>query len=213
MKIVRLTLTLLVVCSCSGPQRPPYQGPREGGDKATLADEDDIKPAYGKDALEKALIAERGAEARDERRVAELDQKGDDGLLAAQADLAVRRRFIASLELCQSTGHRCPPRLDDPPWKFDYASDAAKPPLDTPLRFDLDDWQKIAAELHGRACACRTLACIESLDVAIDELEPRPMQDVRADEVATASLTRARECLFRLRGKTVAKPIVEPAAD
>ena len=48
----------------------------------------------------------------------------------------------------------------------------------------------------------RTLACVDSLGVAIDELEPRPMPEVQGDEAATASLTRARGCLFRLRGKT-----------
>jgi hypothetical protein len=213
MKIVRLTLTLLVACGCSAPQRPPYQGATEPSTHAELAGEDDVKPSYGKDALEKALIAERGAEAKDEDRVFQLEGHDDqDGLRVARADLVVRRRFIGLLELCQATGHRCPPRLDDPPWKFDIAGDTSKPPLDAPLRFDLDDWQKVTAELHGRACACRTLACVDSMDVAINQLEMRPMQDVRGDETATVSITRARECLFWLRGKSVAKPIVEPAS-
>ncbi len=50
------------------------------------------------------------------------------------------------------------------------------------------------------------------MDVAINQLETRPMQDVRGDETATVSITRARECLVWLRGKSVAKPIVEPAS-
>ena len=210
MKIVRVTLLLLVV-ACSSPQRPLAETPTDTSPHATLADDDDVKPTYGKDTLEQALIAERGAEASGERRVDELEQKGDDdNWRVAVADLAVRRRFIAALELCQSSGHTCPPRLDDPPWKFDITDDKAKPPLEAPLRFDVDDWRKVAAELHGRACACRTLACLDSVGVAIDQLELRPMQDVRGDEAATASITHARECLFRLRGKTVAKPIIEP---
>jgi hypothetical protein len=39
------------------------------------------------------------------------------------------------------------------------------------------------------------------MDAAIDTLETRPMQDVRGDETASQSLTRARECLTRLAGR------------
>src|SRR5262249_42289740 len=147
MKRVKHGLVVLIV-ACSAPQRPPYQGATQEGHSG-LADDDEVKPTYGKAEIEKALIAERGAEATDERRVAELEAKGDpDALPGALADLGVRGRFIAALELCQSGGHWCPPRLDEPP------------PLGTGLRFDLDDWQKLAADLHARACACRTIACI-----------------------------------------------------
>jgi len=210
MNMVRLTSLLFVSMACGSPQHPPFQGGTEPG-HSTLADEDEVRPTYSKAELEKQLIAERGAEATNERRVTDLETKGDDdGLRVAVADLAVRRRFIAALEACQAGGHMCPPRLDDPPWKFDIANETAKPPLDAPLRFDLDDWQKVTAELHGRACACRTMSCVDSVGVAIDQLETRPMQDVQADEAAIASITHARECLFRLRGKSVARPIVTP---
>jgi hypothetical protein len=74
------------------------------------------------------------------------------------------------------------------------------PKLDTALRFDVASWQKLSAELFGRACACRTLACVDSMFVAIEGLETRPMPDVQADETASQSITRARECLYRLRG-------------
>jgi len=164
---------------------------------ATLAPDDEPRPSYDAAALEDALIRERGAEATEEQHAAPDD-------LTAAADLAVRRRFIASLESCQASRHRCPPRLDDPKWTWDPMApgvDPAKPPLDAPLRFDLDDWRTIADELHGRACACRTLACIDSLDVTIQLLEARPMPDVEGDQAASASITGARECLFRLRGK------------
>ena len=191
----------LVAC---GGSTPPAQ--HAGGDTGittheTLAGDDDYQPSYGKADLEKALIAERAAEATGEKQVMDADLKGDDDAKrAAAADLAVRRRFIASLEACQSSGHTCPPRLDEPAWTYDLGSDA-DPKLDTPLRFDLADWQKVAAELHGRACACRTVACIDSMNDAIDRLEERPMQDVRGDETASLSLTRARECLTRLAGR------------
>ncbi len=190
------------------------------GGNDQLAEEDRFVPSYGKAELQRALIAERGAEASGERKVRDLEalvasgatMAGSDRLRVALSDLAVRRRFIASLEACESQGQWCPPRLDDPPWMFDPDPDAGgTPPLEAPLRFDLDSWRVIAAELHGRACACRTLGCIDSLDVAIEQLEKRPMPAVQDDDAATLSVTRARECLFRLRGK---KPFrVTPALE
>jgi len=174
-----------------------------------LADEDRFTPSYGKPELSKALIAERAAEATAEKTVGELEAQAsakdlrdaaDDRLLVAQADLAVRRRFIAALEACEASGRWCPPRLDDPPWAFDVEGDKP-PPLDAPLHFELAPWRAIAAELHGRACACRTLACVDGVGIAIDQLEAKPVKDVLGDDAATLSITRARECLFRLRGK------------
>lgn len=170
-----------------------------------LADEDRYKPSYGKPELQRALIAERGAEATGERLVAELEAGtgSEDRLHVAIADLAIRRRFIASLEACERSGQVCPPRLDDPAWAFDPDPDGGPqaPKIDAPLRFDLESWQKITGELHGRACACRTIACVDSMGVAIDQLETRPMPEVQGDEVASQSVTWARECLFRLRGQ------------
>jgi len=184
----------MALAACGSPQRAPYAG-ATAAHTAELADSDDVKPTYGKADLEKALIVERGAEATNERRVADADAKGDgEALNTATADLHVRQRFIANLEACQATGHLCPPRLDDPP-----------SPMESALRFDLADWQKLSTELHGRACACRTIACIDAMDISINELELRPMPDVIVDEPSTVEITRARECLFRLRGKSIAK--------
>jgi hypothetical protein len=176
---------------------------------SALADEDHDKPSYGAPELQRALIADRGAEATGERMVAELEARAsspavDDQLRVAVADLAVRRRFIATLEACEATGRWCPPRLDEPAWAFDPDPDApVSPPMTAALRFDLHGWRDLAVELHGRACACRTLACVDSVGVAIDQLEARPVPDVQGDEAASRSITRARECLFRLRGKAV----------
>jgi hypothetical protein len=184
----------MTLAACGSPQASHVETPPDEP-HTVMAGDDDLKPSYTKSELEKALIAERGAEATNERRVTDSEAKGDDeGLRLATADLGVRRRFIIMLETCQQSGHLCPPRLDDPGTT-----------LDPNPRFDLADWQKLAADLHGRACACRTLACLDTLDDAIDQLEPRPIEDVRGDEQASAELTRARECLFRLRGKAVAK--------
>jgi hypothetical protein len=205
------TLLCLALVGCGGSTPPPKHA---GGDTGIsshdqLAADDEDQTSYTKADLEKALIAERAAEATGEKAVMDADFKGDDdGKRAAAADLAVRRRFIASLETCQSVGHQCPPRLDDPAWTYDASSDA-DPKLETPLRFDLDDWQKVTAELRGRACACRTAACVASLDAAIDTLEARPMKEVRADEAASASVTHARECLTRLAGRSRTYPAAE----
>ena len=215
MRPILRVVPFLATAACPGTtsQTPPVEPQIEA--HGQLADEVRYRPTYGKAELQRALISERGAEARGEALVGELETKDgtDDRLRLASADLAVRRRFIASLEACEASGRYCPPRLDDPPWTFDPDPDVQQPPkLDTPLRFDLASWQKIASELHGRACACRTLACVDSMAVAIEQLEPRPMPEVQGDEAATQSIAWARECLFRLRGKKatpVAKPLTE----
>jgi len=193
----------LVLIACGHPA-PAVHGVGDPGLEtgSVLAPDEADPPPYSKAEVDKALVAERASVATAERALADLDASGDDAAAFARADLDVRRRFVAMLESCQAEGRACPPRLDDPPWTFDIAADV-DPRLDAPLAFDLAGWRAIAAELHGRACACRTHACVDSLDVAITRLEPRPAREVRGDEPASASLTRARECLFRLRGRHV----------
>jgi len=213
---------LAVTWGCAGGRAagPP---PSEPGDAthSALADDDTFQPSYGKPELSRALINERGLEAGAERQLGDLearpsDPATDDQVRVASADLAVRRRFIASLEACEATGRWCPPRLDDPAWAFDPDPDGdrrVEPPVTAVLRFDLESWRTLAAELHGRACACRTLACVDSLGVAIDQLEGRPMPAVQGDDAASTSLTRARECLFRLRGRAVIRPVAPAPTD
>jgi hypothetical protein len=218
LRVVPFLAFVVASAACPGPGTQTQTAEPSIEPAGHLADEVLYRPTYGKAELQRALITERGAEAKGESQVAELEVKEgyDDRLRFAQADLAVLRRFIASLEACESEGRYCPPRLDDPPWAFDPDPDVQQPPkLDAPLRFDLASWQKIATELHGRACACRTQSCLDSMTVAIEQLEVRPMpdvHDVQGDEAATQSITWARECLFRLRGKkptSVAKTVVE----
>jgi len=216
---------------CPGPGAlpPAHPGAQAEAPHSTLADEDAEPPSYGKPELRRALIGERAAEATLERRIGDIEARLadppapgatnpalEDQLRVATADLAVRRRFIATLELCEAAGRWCPPRLDDPPWAFDPDPDPGRPsdpPLTASLRYDLDSWRQIASELHGRACACRTIACVESVGVAIDALEPRPMPAVQGDDQAAAAITRGRECLFRLRGKKAIPAPAAPAAD
>jgi hypothetical protein len=163
-------------------------------------DEPPPLPAYRKPELEQAIAAEQAEiERASQATEARLDDPAPDEQLAeALADLAVRRRFAAALEACRDTGRRCPPRLDEPAWSYDVDG-LADPVLDTPLRYDREDWRKIAAELHGRACACRTRTCLDSLEVAIGVLEKRPMPDVTSDDEAAGSIVAARECLAYLR--------------
>ncbi len=208
MGTLRLAIFVALMGACGHGDTFHVPPPTDHGEhtSAELASDDDFVPTYGKPELERALIAERGREAKAEKAVADLEATGadvgsSDPMRTAVADLAVRRRFIVALEACQSRDRNCPPRLDEPAWSYDYDS-ADPPPLDAPLRFDLASWQKVAAELHGRACACRTIACVDGVGVAIDELEKKPMADVAGDEAASLSVTRARQCLFRLRGKS-----------
>ena len=197
----RVVLLAFTACSSAGQSGAPattspitYRG--AGG----LAEDDVYRPPYATSELQQVLAAERAAVAAAEQRERELEDSGDyDVLRIARDDLAVRRSFIASLETCVATGRVCPPRLDDPAWSFDIESNR-DPKLDAALRFDVASWQKVSAELHGRACACRTRACVDSMFVAIERLETRPMPDVQSDDDASLSITRARDCLYRLRG-------------
>lgn len=223
MAAVWLVFSATLGCGAGGATQPPPAEPE--APHAVLADEDSYQPTYGVPELQEALIAERRIEAAAARRIGELSARieqadaavpptapvradaTDDQLREATADLAVRRRFIASLEACQQAGRLCPPRLDEPAWSYDPDADVpADPPMTAVLRFDLSSWRALAGELFGRACACRTAACLDSVGAAIDRLEPRPMPDTRGDEAASRSITRARECLFRLHGKSVMRP-------
>ena len=201
-QLALLLASVLAAGACgggSGARVGSAAGPNAEPAPASFADDDD-RPAYDASDLQRALTAERAAVAAADQRVRELEDRGDDDQLRiARADAEVRTRFVASLEACAAGGRVCPPRLDDPAWSYDVEG-SAEPKLDATLRFDLASWQKLSAELHGRACACRTLACVDSMFVAIERLETRPMPDVQGDEAASASITRARECLYRLRG-------------
>lgn len=193
---------LVLAVACSAPPKPIERLPDEPRRSSAFADEDRFVPSYGKPELQRALTVERQADTDADRALAALET-GDadaDTLQRVRADRAVRRRFFAALEACETSGRLCPPRLDDRP--FDFALDGeAAPPLTAPLRFDLASWRTVADELFGRACACRTIACVDAVMVALGQLETRPQPAVAADEQATLSITRARECLFRLRGK------------
>jgi hypothetical protein len=154
--------------------------------KAELSEDDEPPPKYHRSDLDDVLEAERA-------KVAAMSDEDRDNIL-------VRKRFIETLELCKATGTNCPPRIDEPAWTFEADSDV-DPKLETPLRFDVDSWRKVSTELHGRACACRTIGCIDTLEVAIQRLEVRPMPDVQSDDFAATEIVRARDCLARLRGR------------
>src|SRR5688572_25792406 len=154
---------LAAFLGCGGGSTPVTRMPDDpAGPASEFAEEDRHVPAYSTTELQRALERERGAEASAERQVADLEARDApyDQVRVARADLAVRRRFIAALEACEKSGRWCPPRLDDPPWAFDPDPPSpVAPPVTSPLRFDVDSWRTLAFELHGRACACRTIAC------------------------------------------------------
>jgi len=199
---------VLVLAACSGGGKSQYAGTDTTTVHTSWAADEESPPPYDKAAIGKALSTERAAEMKLEREVSEHEAAGNyDKLGLAIQDLRVRRRFIATLELCEAQDRLCPPRLDEPAWPYAVDSDE-DPKLDAPLRFDQGSWQKVAAELHGRACACRTINCIDSMNATIDRLEKRPTDEVQADETSIVEITRARECLFRLRGRTKIPAVV-----
>lgn len=194
---------VLAAWACGAPQPTPVERlPDEPQRASGFADEDRYVPSYGKPDLQRALTVERQADTDADRKIAELERRDADPvtIAIARADRAVRQRFIVALETCEATGRLCPPQLDER--AFDFALDGDRPPpLAATLRFDLASWRTIADELFGRACGCRTVTCIDGVMAAIGQLEVRPMPEVAADPQATLSITRARSCLYRLRGK------------
>src|SRR5687768_8755358 len=99
--------------ACGGPSKPEVIAPTSITHRE-LAHEDWFQPSFGPSELQQALITERGAEAIAARKLSELEATapGHDAERVARADLAVRRRFIAALEACESSRRACPPRLD-----------------------------------------------------------------------------------------------------
>jgi len=148
---MRCSVLALALAACTHGSSAPRTPTEEPGAHSSFVADDEPPPAYDKAAISKALIAERAAEARGERAVADAEASDNaDGLITARADLAVRRRFIAMLERCEEDGRLCPPRLDEPPWPYPVDSDA-DPKLDVPLRFDDASWPRGAAAPRGPA--------------------------------------------------------------
>jgi len=206
----------LIACGGPGTYRPPPAIDNGDSSHAAFSPDDLYKPTYNRADLDRALATETSRASALAQQVATLQASADattddPAYRTALADLDVRRRFITALEACSSSGRDCPPRLDEPAWKYEPDADSP-PPLDASVRFDREDWIKLTSELHARACACRTIACVDSFDALIDRLEVQPTRDVQGDETATQSIVWARECLFRLRGgkKPSGARVVDP---
>jgi hypothetical protein len=200
---------LLTLCACSHGSASAPSVASDVQVHTSMASDDESPAPYGAAELQKALVAEREelSRAEQERSDTEREAGDDDHLRVLIANLGVRRRFLQTLELCVANRKMCPPRLQEEPWSYAVDSDT-DPALDVPLRFDLESWRKIAGELHERACACRTIDCLDSIDAAIARLEVRPMPEVQSDDPAAISITRARDCSMRLRGKRALPKIV-----
>lgn len=177
---------LLALAACKSGNPQTGTGAQDITFHSALATDEEDPPPYSIAELEAML-------GNEHKRLEASIEVGTD-------DVAVRKRFISTLELCKATRRYCPPRIDDPAWNYDVEADV-DPKLDTPLRFDVETWRKVSTELHGRACACRTIECVDSLEVAIARLETRPMPDVQSDDDAALAIVRARDCLSWLRGK------------
>ena len=195
---MRWLALLLAIVGCKTGSAPPGARYRRRDPRMALRTPTTTctSRAMTRRSSQRALIG--GARRRGGGRAAvcaTLEDKGDyDQLRIAGADLAVRRRFIASLAACNATGQVCPPRLDDPPWTFDRRSRCRSEARHAAALRRRRAGRRSSAELHGRACACRTIACVDSMFVAIDRLEKRPMPEVQDEDIARTSIVRARDC-------------------
>src|SRR5262245_13398422 len=98
----RLALLLAIVACRHGST--PHAGDTDTFTVHTaLATDDDYKPTYEKAELQRVLSSERSAVAAAESRAGDLDSETGDPqqLQLVRQDLAVRRRFVASLEACE----------------------------------------------------------------------------------------------------------------
>ncbi len=163
--------------ACGGPNtfKPPPPGDH-GTHGSELADDDEYKPPTARPRLDRALITERGLEAAAERIMGELEAAGNiEKLEAARGDLAVRRRFIATLEACAASKRKCPPRRADPPFALVIDGRATPPPA----RHSAALRSRGLAEGHRWSCtvarvrAARWRASMVS-KVAIAQLETQP---------------------------------------
>lgn len=162
----------------------------------------EVAPSYGRAELERAIGEERRAQADGKAAIEALQtQRGKSLELAtALADQGVRERYLEALETCRDHRMWCPPKLG---LSWTFHDDAADVPvsLEAELRFDLQSWRKLAAELWARGCDCRTMRCVDAMTHTVDVLESRPLADVQGDHEASTAVTGARTCLWRLRGK------------
>lgn len=161
----------------------------------------EVQPTYGRQEMERVLVEERQAHAAAAAVLASLmEQRGKSVEISLKlADLGVQERYLEALESCRARGVWCPPRLGMA-WTIREDQDVPVS-LDAEVRFDLASWRALTAELWARGCDCRSMACVDAMTQTIDALELQPTPEVRGDHEASAALTGARTCLWRLRGK------------
>jgi hypothetical protein len=184
---------------CGGGQTERFVEPTQAAQIDPEATE--VQPTYGKQELERVLAEERQAHVAAQAVLDGLmGQRGKAVEISLRlADLGVQARFLETLESCKARGVWCPPKLGMT-WTIRDGVDVPVS-LDSDVRFDLTSWRKLTTELWARSCDCRSMTCVDAMTVTIDALEPRPTPEVQGDEEASAALTAARTCLWRLRGK------------
>lgn len=184
---------------CGGAPVERYVEPT----KATPVDPEavEVVPTYSRQEMERVLAEERQAHTAAQAVLASLmEQRGRSVEIALKlADVGVQARYLEGLEACRARGVWCPPKLG---MAWTIREEQAVPvSLDAEVRFDLTSWRALASELWARGCDCRSMTCVDAMTQTIDELEKQPMPEVQGDPEAAASITAARTCLWRLRGK------------
>jgi hypothetical protein len=203
--VPRLAFTMVwfwaAALGCGGSQRAERYVEPTPLNEVVDAESMEVRPSYGHAEMERVLAEEKQALAEGTAALAALMEQRDKSLEIAQrqADLGVQQRYIDALDLCRARGQWCPPRLG---LAWTIRDDADLPvSLDVEPRFDLASWRKLTTELWARGCDCRSMRCVDAMTRMIDVLEIRPTPEVQGDQEASAALTGARTCLWRLRGK------------
>lgn len=189
-----------VGAGCGGGQTERFVEPKKIEPIDPEATE--VQPTYSRQDMDRVLTEERQAHAAAASTLATLmEQRGRSGEIALKlADLGVQQRYIDALQSCRDHGMWCPPKLGGFTWTIREMEQEVPVTLDAEPRFDVTSWRKVAAELWARGCDCRSMTCVDAMTQSIDALEQKPTLDVQGDHEASASITGARTCLWRLRG-------------
>lgn len=197
--VIAAGAAVVAAAGCGGGQTERFVEPTQVAQIDPESTE--VVPTYGKQELERVLGEERQAHAAAQSVLDGLmGQRGKSVEISLRlADVGVQARYIETLESCKARGVWCPPKLGMA-WTIRDGVDVPVS-LDNEVRFDLASWRKLTSELWARGCDCRSMTCVDAMTESIDALEPRPTPEVQGDQEASAALTAARTCLWRLRGK------------
>ncbi len=192
-----VSLALAAACGGAPPERFVEPKQLEPVDPEST----EVQPTYSRQDMERILADERAAATAAAATLTSLmDQRGKSIEISLRlADLGVQQRYIEALESCRARSVWCPPKVGLT-WTIRELEQDVPVSLDAELRFDLDSWRTLAAELWARGCDCRSMECVDAMTQSIDSLEGKPTLEVQGDHQASTAITGARTCLWRLRG-------------